>query len=460
MEKTNVLLIVSDQLRYDCIGASRKYPVRTPNLDRLAGEGIWFANAYTHIPLCCPARQSLLNGRRPETFGSLWNYDLGPPIPPLDRDTYAWPKELQRAGYETAYLGKWHVHPEYDPTSYGYDEYVSLQDYKAYRDGRYGVTEYRHGFFGDTDPVPIQDSRTHWMARRTIDLLERYGRNRSVPWHVRLDFDEPHLPCRPSEPFASRYDPADVPPWDNFADSFANKPYIQRQQLLNWGVERYEWSDWAPTVARYYALISQMDDAIGTILDYLDRSGMGGNTLVIVTADHGDMCGAHRMMDKHCVMYEDVVHVPLIIRGKGIAPGQVREEPVYNLLDLPPTLAERLGFAPGDFQGRSLVPLFQGPALEWREEIVSTYNGQQFGLFLQRMIAKGRWKLVWNPTDVDELYDLQQDPAELNNRIGDAAVQDIVAALRSRLYEVLLQEGDRVVANPWMKRQLLGGHKL
>lgn len=460
MEKTNVLLIVSDQLRYDCIGASRKYPVRTPNLDRLADEGIWFNNAYTHIPLCCPARQSLLNGKRPETFGSLWNYDLGPPIPPLAPDTYAWPRELQRAGYATAYLGKWHVHPEYDPTRYGYDEYVSLQDYRAYRDERYGVTEYRHGFFGDTDPAPIQDARTHWMARQTIGLLERYGQNPSAPWHIRLDFDEPHLPCRPSEPFASWYDPDDVPPWDNFTDTFANKPYIQRQQLLNWGVERYEWSDWAPTVARYYALISQMDDAIGMILDYLDRSGMSGNTLVIVTADHGDMCGAHRMMDKHCVMYEDVVHVPLIIRGKGIAPGQVREEPVYNLLDLPPTLAEQLGFAPGDFQGRSLVSLFQGPAREWREEIVSTYNGQQFGLFLQRMIIKGRWKLVWNPTDVDELYDLQQDPEELHNRIGDAAALEVVAALRSRLYDILLQEGDRVVANPWMKRQLLGSHKL
>src|SRR5690606_23375555 len=124
MNKSNVLLIVSDQLRYDCIGYSNRYPVNTPNIDRLAREGTWFSNAYTHIPLCCPARQSFLNGRRPETFGSLWNYDLGPKIPPMEPTEYAWPRELQRVGYATGYLGKWHVHPTCDPTHYGYDEYI------------------------------------------------------------------------------------------------------------------------------------------------------------------------------------------------------------------------------------------------------------------------------------------------------------------------------------------------
>ncbi|GAA3413703.1 sulfatase-like hydrolase/transferase [Paenibacillus hodogayensis] len=459
MKKPNVLLIVSDQLRYDCIGYSRKYPVRTPNIDRLAGDGVWFSNAYTHIPLCCPARQSLLNGRRPETFGSLWNYDLGPPIPALNPNSYSWPREMQRSGYATAYLGKWHVHPTFDPTHYGYEEYVSLQDYKLFRDERYGATGYRNGFFGETEPVPVEDARTHWMADQTIELMKRYERNPAVPWHIRLDFDEPHLPCRPSEPFASCYDPDEVPKWDNFDDSFTNKPYIQKQQLFNWGVENYEWPDWSPTVALYYAFISQMDDAIGKIVDYLDRSEMGQETLIIFTADHGDMCGAHRMMDKHCVMYQDVVHVPLIIRGKGVTPGQVREEMVYNLLDLPPTLSEWTGFAPGDFQGQSLVQLCRGSAQEWRKEIVSTYNGQQFGLFIQRMITDGHWKLVWKPTDVDELYDLQNDPAELNNLIGNTELKGVVALLRNRLYEILMQEGDTMVANPWMKRQLQKGIK-
>ncbi|MCU6709127.1 sulfatase-like hydrolase/transferase [Paenibacillus sp. J5C_2022] len=464
MTQPNILLIVSDQLRYDCIGFSGRYPVRTPNLDRLADEGVWFSNAYTHIPLCCPARQSLLNGRRPETFGSLWNYDLGPPTPALGPDMYAWPRELNRIGYATGYLGKWHVHPTFDPTSYGYDDYVSLQDYQQFRQANYGPPAYNNGFFGETDPVPIDDARTHWMADQAISLIERYECEHSGPWHVRLDFDEPHLPCRPSEPFASWYKPDEVPRWDSFNERFENKPYIQKQQLLNWQVEHYEWSDWSPTVARYYAAISQMDDAVGKIIDFLKRSNLSERTIVIFTADHGDMCGAHRMMDKHCIMYEDIMRVPLIISGPGMPHGQIRQELVYNLLDLPPTLSALAGFEPGKFQGRSLKPLldplYDVLAQEWRKEIVSTYNGQQFGLFIQRMITDGCMKLVWNPTDVDELYDLQSDPAELNNLIHDADWTDQIRALRKRLYEILLQEGDSVVANPWIKQQLLQGRKL
>ncbi len=466
--KPNILLIVSDQLRYDCIGFAQRYPVHTPHLDRLAGEGTWFNRAYTHIPLCCPARQSLLTGARPESFGAHWNYDLGLPIPALQPGGYTWTEALQKMGYATGYLGKWHVHPDFDPTHYGYNEYVSLQDYRQFRIKKHGEPLFKRGFFGEIDPVPTEDARTHWMADRAIDMIGKYEKQHDGPWHVRLDFDEPHLPCRPSEPFASLYRPDLIPKWDNFDDSLDGKPYIQKQQLLNWGVENYGWEDWCETVALYYAFISQMDDAIGSVLDALDRSGLSERTIVVFTADHGDMCGGHRMLDKHCVMYEDIVRVPLIVRGPGIASGAVRDELVYNLLDLPPTLSDWVGFEPGSFHGRSLSPLLAremaGPAYRvdsgWRTEVVSTYNGQQFGLFIQRMIVDARWKLVWNPTDVDELYDLQEDPTELRNRIGEPQLAAVVARLRARLYEILLAEGDRFVANPWMKRQLLEGCKL
>ncbi len=467
MTTPNLLLIVSDQLRYDCIGFAQRYPVHTPHIDRLAREGIWFNQAYTHIPLCCPARQSLLNGMRPESFGSHWNYDLSLPIPALSPDGYSWPRELHKMGYATGYLGKWHVHPTFDPTHYGYQDYVSLHDYQLFRRARYGKTEYNRGFFGEPDPVPLADARTHWMADRAIDLITRYEEDHDRPWHIRLDFDEPHLPCRPSMPFASQYNPELVPQWDSFDDSFANKPYIQKQQLLNWDVEHYTWEDWAPTAALYYGLISQMDDAIGKLLMALDQFGIGDDTIVVFTADHGDMCGGHRMMDKHCVMYQDIVHIPFIMRGKGIPSGVRRDELVYNLLDLPPTLSEWFGFQPGAFHGRSLSSLcteikdehVERSQPAWRTELVSTYNGQQFGLFIQRMITDGRYKLVWNPTDVDELYDLQEDPAELCNRIHDNALKPLLTQLRSKLYDTLLAEGDRFVANPWMKRQLLQGSK-
>src|SRR5690606_38806347 len=110
-----------------------------------------------------------------------------------------------------------------------------------------------------------------------------------------------------------QYRAEDIPPWGSFADTFENKPYIQRQQLLSWGMEDWTWDDWAPIVAGYFAIITQVDDAIGRVLDAVRAAGQESSTLVVLTTDHGDMAGGHRMMDKHHVFYEDVMRVPLIL---------------------------------------------------------------------------------------------------------------------------------------------------
>ncbi|HSN10695.1 MAG TPA: sulfatase-like hydrolase/transferase [Propionibacteriaceae bacterium] len=464
--KPNILLIVSDQHRLDCVGASGDYPVRTPNIDRLAREGAWFRQAYTPIPLCTPARQSLLTGRRPEVTGGLWNYDLGPRIPALDPGEYAWPRELKADGYRSLYVGKWHVSPDDDPTRFGYDAYLPLEAYDEWRGENHPGQDLATDWFGAVDPLPASESRTHWLAGRVSEFIAQASGGES-PWHARLDFLEPHLPCQPSAEFASRYRADEIPPWRDFADDFRNKPYIQRQQLLNWNVQDYSWEDWAPVVARYYAVIEQMDDAIGVVLRALDDAGVADNTLVVYTTDHGDMCGSHRMMDKHYVMYDDVVRVPLVMRWPDrIAAGSEVDAFTYNTLDLPPTISALLD-VPGPTRPHG-VALFEpaadrlavtGAASE-RTHVVSTYNGQQFGLYIQRMIRTRDWKYVWNPTDVDELYDLREDPNEFVNRIADDAVADVLKDLRLRLLAQLRADGDSFVANAWMTEQLTSGRKL
>ncbi|WP_158301817.1 sulfatase-like hydrolase/transferase [Paenibacillus mesophilus] len=461
----NVLLITADQLRFDCIGSSGKYPVRTPHLDLLASQSAVFSGAYSHIPVCGPARQSLLNGRRAETFGALWNYNGALPIASLEPDHYSWTQTLSENGYASAFLGKWGVNPSLDATAFGYDSYVGEAEYGRFTKSRYPDVRFSNGFFGETNPIPVEDSQTHWLAARAVEAIERLHEADS-PWHVALHFPEPHLPCRPSGRFADMYDPAEVPEWDGFRETFAGKPYIQQQQLYNWGIEHFTWNDWAPVVARYYGVISQMDEAVGIVLQALDRIGAADDTIVIFTADHGDMCGSHRMMDKHFILYDDVVHVPLMIRWPELVrQGATISRFVYNFLDLPPTLLDLLGLQahdPGNLHGRSLVPLLSGMAesAEWRDSVVASYNGQQFGLYTQRMIRTNEWKYVWNLTDTDELYDLQADPAELTNRIGDPDHAGLVAELRRRLYYTLLADGDAIVANEWMRRQLLQGCKL
>lgn len=463
MKRPNVLLLTADQLRYDCLGSSGRYPVRTPYLDRLAEQGAVFPQAYSHIPVCGPSRQSLLCGRRPETFGGLWNAGNGLPIPTLDPGDFSWPRLLADNGYATALIGKWGVDPRRDAVQYGYGRAIDEKRYERFAAERYPDVKFTNGFFGEANPIPVASSRTHWLADQAIGQLEAFAAG-SAPWHLAVHFPEPHLPCRPSGKFADMYAPDNVPEWDGFRETFANKPYIQKQMLRNWGVESFDWVDWAPVVARYYGVISQLDEAIGSVLAALDRLGLADDTLVVFTADHGDMCGSHRMMDKHYILYDDVVRVPFIVRWPGrVDAGAVCDRFVYNFLDLAPTIADAIGLRdalPSGLHGESLLPLFGQAAEGWRDCVVSTYSGQQFGLFTQRMIRTARWKYVWNHTDTDELYDLAADPAELFNRIGDPDAAPTLAGLRRRLHERLLADGDPLADNEWMRRQLLQGAKI
>lgn len=463
-DKPNILIIVADQLRYDCIGFSRKYPVKTPNIDRLAQEGMWFSNAYTPIPTCCPARQSLLSGRRVESFGALWNYNSGGlMIPAMEPREYSWPRELQSRGWRMGYVGKWHVHPKYDPIYYGFDEYVPDWQYSVLRKEKYNKSsDWTKSWSGEPDPIPVEDSRTHWQADRVIEMIEKYEQE-GKPWHIRLDYNEPHIPCRPSEPYASMYKPEDIPKWGSFDEEFKNKPYIQRQQLYSWGVENYTWEDWAPIVALYYGWITQMDDAIGKVLGTLGRMGICDNTIVIFTADHGDMCGGHRMVDKHYVLYDDIVKVPLIVKWPSVVnEGAICEKFICNCLDIGPTILDILGIkADRDFHGRSFLSLLREEDIpNWRTGIVSTFNGQQFGLYTTRMIRDNKWKYIWNTTDVDELYDLENDPDELVNLIYEPSYAGLVAEYRKKLYNELLSQGDGLVSNDWMRHQLLNNRKI
>jgi len=464
--RPHILLIMADQLRVDCLGYAGGAPVHTPHLDRLAAEGVWFDEAFTHFPVCAPARQSLICGQRPEVFGGLWNYTMGLKVGALAPTAYSWARSLQEQGYQCGYIGKWDVHPEYTPVSYGYDHYVdSAALHRSMMKMDYPEVAYTNGYFGEPDPLPLEHTLTHFTAMQAEQLLERLSET-GQPWQLRVNFNEPHLPCRPAQPFASLYTPEDAKEWGSFADTLHGKPYIQSQQLRNWGIESFGWEEWAPIVARYYAVISQLDDAVGKLLHRLEELGLAEATWVIFTSDHGDMCGGHRMMDKHYVMYEDVVKVPLIMRMPGVIPaGHRSDELVYNLLDLPPTILEVCGMAPPcehAMHGRSMLPWMTGRAgasASSREEVIASYNGQQFGLYTQRMLRSKKWKYVWNLTDVDELYDLEDDPHELYNRIGDPARHELVQQLRKRMYAALLNDGDPMVRNEWMQRQLLGGHK-
>ena len=447
--RPNILFICVDQQRRDCLGYTGGYPVRTPNIDRLAEEGVDFAEAYTPNPICVPARRSMICGRRPEHAGTLWNYDQGIPSIPFSPDNYSWSRDLKKAGYKCGYIGTWHV-SDLPATEFGYDDYIPVKELSAP-----DPTVYKNGFFGDPCELPLEQSRTHMTAGKAIELMEKY---RGGPFQIRVNFSEPHLPCRPSEPFASMYD--DVPIWRAFDDDLKNKPYMQRQMVLNWNNKNTDEELFRRTQRLYFGIISQTDDAIGKILSYLDENGLAENTVVIYTSDHGDMCGERRMLDKHYIMYDSVVRVPLIIRYPGARHGTVKDLCV-NALDIVPTLLDICGLdKPDTLEGISLMPYLTGSAPEKRRKYaLVTYNGQQFGLYTQRMITDGHIKYVWNCSDTDELYFLDKDPDERVNRANDEDQKELLLKLRKDMANELKEADDYTMRSPWLYDTLINGRK-
>ena len=448
MKQPNILFFLADQHRYDCTGYAGKYPVATPNIDAVGREGVCFTNAYCPTPVCAPARQSFLSGRRAEAIGALHNFNFIETKTLMPEDFHLI-KGLKSAGYTTSFVGKWDgsVRPAEE---FGIDKICSHRDYNAYIKQKYPDVKYTNSWFGEHSPIPLEDSRTHWHADRAIEQIKEFSADEK-PWFIWIDGTDPHLPCHPSSPFFEQYKPEDAVIWDGFGDRFIDKPYIQRQQILNWRLENMTWENWAPTVVAYYAMISQVDDSFGRVIDALKESGQYDNTLVIYTSDHGDMSGSHGMIDKHYNLWDDVIRIPLVMRLPGkIEPGTVCDDFASNALDLLPTLAEIAGFeVPESVVGTSLFDMENRP-----DCAVCGSGGQQFGAFTQRCIRTKTHKYIWNLTDIDELYDLTKDPGELHNLIKLPEYSLLVSVMRRKMKAELVRCGDPYAKTSWLNRQL------
>ena len=246
------------------------------------------------------------------------------------------------------------------------------------------------------------------------------------------------------------YKAEDMTPWPGFGDTFENKPYIQKKQIENWHLEGKTWEDFAPTVARYFGMISQTDAAIGQVIDALKATGEYDNTLIILTADHGDTCGSHGMMDKHYILYDDVVHVPMIVRHPTLGTGVV-EKFNCNTLDIAPTVEKITGLeAESKRHGRPVSDYLDGT--ETPDYAVFTSNGQQFGLFTQRGIRNAQYKYIWNLTDIDEFYDIVNDPGELHNLASDPQYKEIMKEMGKLLIAELKRRGDPFTSG-WVEWQ-------
>jgi arylsulfatase A-like enzyme len=445
----NILLIHSDQHRYDCIRAHGLREVDTPNLDRLCGEGTTFSQAFSTIPVCTPARASLLTGVWPHQHGCT-NLPTSEMNRPARRELPTVFQVLNAAGYRTGWVGKYHQELETDAPGVadGVDVFVPHWAYHQERKNRnLPPVGKPNGWFGEEDRItPPEGSSPAWQADRVCELLERES---DRPFFLRWDPPEPHLPCHPLSAFAARCRAEDIPPWRSFPDSLDNKPAVQKRQRRLWGVENWTWAEWQPHVRLYYAMITELDHHIGRVLETLDRLNLTDETLVIYSSDHGDFCGGHGQMDKHFNLYDDIVRVPLILRRPGYIPaGKSCGAFASNEIDLARTLLEAAGVdVPEHFAGEDLIGMANGAAP--RSCITSQYFGTETGAYSMRMIRDRAYKFVYHPVgDMHELYDLRNDPGERENLINDPAAADVLAQLKSRLWEEMKAQGDPL-ANAW-----------
>jgi len=436
--RANILFIVSDQHSKFHLGCYGDEVVRTPNLDRLAREGMRCTNAYTAAPVCVPARMAFMTGRHPSST-EVWtnNHILSSAIP-------TWAHAMGAAGYDTALIGRMHFVGS--DQRHGFAE-RPLGEYSALHPGadRLGGPHFkdipsstsgqiREGVeiagYGRTTYQAFDEQ----VAEAALDYLEQRARN-SRPFAAVAGFVLPHCPFfAPKELFDYYYQRVDIP--DSHLLGLAPEPEAVRRFKRTRKIDK-PLSAERIRVARaaYFGLCEYFDDQVGRLLDKLDQTGLAENTLVVYLSDHGEMAGEHGCWWKSNY-FEGSVGVPLIARLPGVIEAGSVDSTLCSLLDLGPTAVELAGGESlPDQDGHSLWSVFRGEADPTRPEAIFSELGPTRGEPPSRMIRSGRWKLYDYGDDVPPvLFDLEKDPGEWCDLAADqehAAVRD---GLLQRLY--------------------------
>lgn len=431
--RPNILWFCTDQQRFDTIGALGNPHVQTPRIDEFLGRSATFTHAYCQSPICTPSRASFMTGMYPSRIHNCRNGNgTWPEHPPLVSNL------LADSGYVCGLVGKFHLQSSGHRTEPRLDDGYSFWKFShAPRDD----WEHGHDYAdwvrergGDLkslqnqpDNIPTEFHQTTWAAERSIEFI-RSNRNpdsvSAAPWMLSVNVYDPHPPYCPPKEYADKFDPEAMP-----APHFQPSD-IEAQRLLSEAdfqdeIRTPEEHDAKRKLADYYAMIAQIDDRFGEILDALEASGQAENTLVIFTSDHGDALGDHGLMYKGCRFYEGLVRVPLILRWPGKFTPGLRSDALVELIDLTATILDAAGIDPPEsMQGRSLAPIATGTEdpSHFRSSVRSEYFEALDPHFTggsgtyATMFREKRYKLcIYHSISAGELFDLQEDPWEHHN---------------------------------------------
>ena len=424
----NVLFLFPDQMRAQAMGCMGNPDVKTPNLDRLAAEGVLFRNHFANSPVCCPARAIILTGKYAHTNGMIAN-DLR-----LRESETSLAELFAEAGYRTGFVGKWHLdggprQPGWIPPGarrQGFEFWAANEVSHAHFDTHY--------FRDDPEPIPIKTFEASVWTDIGIDFL-RQAKQDERPFFLTVQMGPPHDPYIAPDEYMALYDPDAIALRPNFDGDTSDRelepnPYVETPGRKE--------------IAAYYAMVTAVDDQVGRILGELDELGLRDNTIVIVSSDHGDMLGSHGTRLKR-KPWEESIRVPGIVRHPG-APAGRETDALFSHVDIAPTLLSLCGLpVPADLQGASLAPVVLGQA----ESAPSAAYFQIFGPFLAGGVERGwrglrteRFMYARTKDAPWLLYDLEADPYELENLVAVPEAGPTLAELDAELTRWMERTGD------------------
>lgn len=445
--RPNIVLITTDQQRFDTVRPWAPDFLRTPHLDHLAREGVTFRRAYAQTPVCVPARASVMTGRSPFDHGITCNRSTSDA---MGREGTL-PAVLRSAGYATAAIGKMHFTPQ--RARHGFDEMILPDDYYRWIAGLGpGIAPMRTGLgqnelYPGVATVPEALTLTAWIAEEAVRYI-RDRRDPTVPFFLWVSFSKPHPPLDPPEPYASMYRDAPVPEpirggWSEHDETCPVAFARQRQ--------RHGFDLIPPPVIRaarqaYLGLVTQIDYALGRVFAALQDVGLFDETLLLFTSDHGEFLGDHRSGNK-IMFHEPSARLPFLLRPPKSWPAERAggtSDALVTHADILPTLAAAAGATPpSTVDGLDLLRLLDGEVPARAHLIGTATERAQDATPIYLAVTDGRWKYIWYPEGgQQQLFDLVSDPEERDDR--RAAEPAVLEKLRATLVEELTRRG-----SPW-----------
>lgn len=448
--RPNIIFVLVDDLRWDAMGFTGKYPfLKTPNIDRLRAEGVHFQNAFCTHSLCAPSRATILTGMFPQTNGVSTNQE-GREFNPDKTPSFA--QILQGEGYKTAFIGKWHMADSFAPRK-GFDYWCSFS----------GQGNYNRNDLNINGKVVRNDGYiTDELNKYALDFVDK---NSNSPFCLYLSHKAVHQPFTPAERDKDLYRADLVPEPAGWRDNMENKPAWQRveptmEQRLHLrdkdlnkilSVKSRQFGPWPAKTGKgeqknYLRCLSAVDDGLGEIYTLLRKRGILDNTIIVFAGDNGFFHGEHGKGDKR-LAYNESMRIPLVMRYPGmVKAGGTVSQMVLNA-DIAPTFLELAGIAiPAQIQGKSVVPLLQGKNEGWRTSFLFTYWPDLI-YFIPRITAIRTEHYLYSTTpglkDIDELYDEQADPAELNNLAEQPKFSGLKTKLSKELEQLKKETGYR-----------------